>query len=317
MPIGGPQQTQTSSDTNVIQPSPAVIPPAASGYAQRFDQLASAENRSPFRLAAAQPQANGIQASASSFQSTPNPTPSLLNPPVTGFGQATPTTMNASWAGPILDENGNVIGMVPGAGGAGLQYSAGHPSPATVPDYGAAQSFSLPGNAVGPDFSAAPMQFSPVMNFGEIFNYQVNSKWLQSRWDRVSNAPEADGLRGQRVALVTGTNSWDLHGSLTYYFDKYQKCRRITFRGWVGDPSRLTDFLQKQHDFKQQPTSWAGFYLAKNWRKTLGGLLMKNPTVTYVENRVQRVGVLLEMNDAKGSFQLSDDFLTLIDGSQR
>lgn len=274
---------------------------------------------SPFRLAAARGNTrsswNGPAAIQASSVTTPGPV--SFSMPNGSIGTAVATgAANGGWAGPIVDEQGNVIGMVPGTtGAANVGGLNGQILPAGVPDYGAAQVFTLPGNAVGPDFSAAPMQFTPVMNFAEIFNYQVNSKWLQSRWDRVSNSPAAGGLRGQRVALVTGTNTWDLHGSLTYFFDEYQKCRRITFRGWVGDPTRLVNFLKERHGFEQQPTGWAGFYLAKNWRKTSGGLLMKNPPVTYLKNRVQRVGVLLELNDPSGKFELSGDFEALINGS--
>ena len=218
----------------------------------------------------------------------------------------------SDWGGPIYDENNNIIGMVPGNGLSGVD-------PATLgmtPDFGAAQTMTFGGNATGPDF-ATPMQFTPVMNFGEIFNYNITPAWVGQRWDRVSNVPAADGLRGKRVALVTGTNSWDLHGSLTYYFDEYQTCRRITFRGWAGDPSRLIELLQANHGLKQQPTHWAGFYLAKSWRKSTGAMLMKNPTVTYVDNKVQQMGVLLELNDPKSKHQLSQDFISLIRGSQQ
>ncbi|MDB2686895.1 hypothetical protein N9Y42_06755 [Mariniblastus sp.] len=219
----------------------------------------------------------------------------------------------SDWGGPIYDENNNVIGMVPSNGpGGGFD-------PAMMgmtPDYGAMQTVTLGGNATGPDF-ASPMQFTPVMNFAEIFNYGMTSASIGQRWDRVSNVPAADGLRGKRVALVTGTNSWDLHGSLTYYFDEYQKCRRITFRGWAGDPSRLVEYLKTQHGLKQQPTHWAGFYLAKSWRKSISGMLMKSPTVTYTDNKVQQIGVLLELNDPKSKNALSDDFVSLIRGSQQ
>ena len=216
------------------------------------------------------------------------------------------------WGGPIYDENNNIIGMVPGNGLSGVD-------PATLgmtPDFGAAQTMTFGGSATGPDF-AAPMQFTPVMNFGEIFNYNVTPAWVGQRWDRVSNVPAADGLRGKRVALVTGTNSWDLHGSLTYYFDEYQTCRRITFRGWAGDPSRLIELLQTNHGLKQQPTHWAGFYLAKSWRKSISAMLMKSPTVTYIDNKAQQMGVLLELNDPKSKHQLSQDFISLIRGSKQ
>ena len=219
----------------------------------------------------------------------------------------------SDWGGPILDENNNVIGMVPGNG------IVGGIDPATLgmtPDYGAAQTFSFGGNASGPNF-AAPLQFTPVTNFAEIFNYGVTSAWVGQRWDRVTNVPVANGLRGKRVTLVTGTNSWDLHGALTYYFDEYQKCRRITFRGWAGDPTRLIELLTTRHKFKEQPTHWAGFYLAKSWRKSTGGMLMKSPTVTYIDNKVEQMGVLLELNDPSSKHELSQDFLSLIRGSQQ
>ena len=224
-----------------------------------------------------------------------------------------PSAGYSDWGGPIYDENNNVIGMVPGNGGMGGF------DPATqglTPDFGAAQTTTFGGNATGPDF-AAPLQFTPVMNFSEIFNYGVTASSIGQRWDRVSNVPSADGLRGKRVALVTGTNSWDLHGSLTYYFDEYQKCRRITFRGWAGDPSRLIEYLKTEHGLKQQPTHWAGFYLAKSWRKSISAMLMKSPTVTYSDNKVQQIGVLLELNDPNSKNTLSDDFISLIRGSQQ
>ena len=219
----------------------------------------------------------------------------------------------SDWGGPILDENNNVIGMVPGNGiAAGVDPAA----LGFTPDYGAAQTYSFNGDASGPNFGT-PLQFTPVTDFAEIFNYDVTSAWVGQRWDRVSNVPVSEGLRGKRVALVTGTNSWDLHGSLTYYFDEYQKCRRITFRGWAGDPTRLIELLTTKHGLKQQPTHWEGFYLAKRWRKSTGAMLMKSPAVTYVDNKVQQMGVLLELNDPSSKHQLSEDFISLVRGSQQ
>ena len=223
------------------------------------------------------------------------------------------TAGQSNWGGPIYDENNNIIGMVPGNGAiAGFDPAMA----GMTPDFGSAQTTTFGGNATGPDFSA-PMQFTPVMNFAEIFSFNVTPESVGQRWDRVSNVPAADGLRGKRVALVTGTNSWDLHGSLTYYFDEYQKCRRITFRGWAGDPARLIEYLKTEHELKQQPTHWAGFYLAKRWRKSISAMLMKSPPVTYSENKVEQIGVLLELNDPKSKSTLSDDFISLIRGSEQ
>ena len=185
-----------------------------------------------------------------------------------------------------------------------------------TPDYGATQTLIYPGDANGPNLTAEPLEFMPVTSFEEIFRFDVSSEWIMSRWKRVSTVAGASGLHGLRVALVTGTNSWDLHGSLTYYFDANQRPQRITFRGWAGDAKKLTDFLTQRYDFKSQPTQWAGFHLAKKIRRETGGALMQHPTVIYRDNPIQQVAVVMEINDPKGSFALSDEFQSLIAGSK-
>lgn len=185
-----------------------------------------------------------------------------------------------------------------------------------TPDYGATQTLIYPGNSTGPDLTAAPLEFLPVTNLEEIFRFDVSSEWIMSRWNRVSTSPGDSGLHGLRVALVTGTNSWDLHGSLTYFFDANQRPQRITFRGWAGDAKKLTEFLTQRYEFRTQPTQWAGFYLAKKRRKETGGILMQHPAVIYRENRVQQIAVVLEINNPQGEFALSDEFRSLIAGSQ-
>lgn len=185
-----------------------------------------------------------------------------------------------------------------------------------TPDYGAAQTLIYPGNAEGPDLTAAPMEFMPVTNFEEIFRFDVSPSWIKSRWKRVSTSPGGYGLHGLRVALVTGTNSWDLHGSLTYYFDGNHQPQRITLRGWTGDSTKLTNLLTQRFGFEKQPSHWAGFYLAKKKRDTTGGILMQHPTVIYRENTVQQVAIVLEINNPQGKFVLSNEFRSLIVGSQ-
>lgn len=185
-----------------------------------------------------------------------------------------------------------------------------------TPDFASAQTVILPGDANGPDYSAQPLQFMPVMNLEEIFRFDVNPAWVKSRWNRVSTCPGDTGLHGLRVALVTGTNSWDLHGSLTYYFDGNQRVERIAFRGWTGNETRLTNLLTQKYGFESQSTQLAGFYLAKSWWASTGGLLMKHPAVIYTENTVQQIALVLEINNPKGKFTLSKEFRSLIDGSQ-
>ena len=185
--------------------------------------------------------------------------------------------------------------------------------PGLTPDFGATQTFVFPGDANGPDLTAQPTDFLPVTNLAEIIRFDVYPNWVKSRWKRVSTNPGDAGLHGLRVAVVTGTNTWDLHGSLTYYFDVNQRAQRITFRGWTGDSSRLVNLLTSQFGLKAQPTHWAGAYAAQNNRGVpTAGLLMQHPAVITRENPVQQVAMVMELNHPQGSFQLSQSFLNML-----
>jgi hypothetical protein len=189
--------------------------------------------------------------------------------------------------------------------------------PGLTSDFRSAQTIILPGDANGPNLNAIPLEFIPVVNFEEVFRFDITPNWVKSRWKRVSTCPGDTGLHGLRVALVTGTQSWDLHGSLTYFFDGNQQVQRITFRGWAGDATKLTRLLTQRYGFQSQATHWAGFLLAKKNRKPTGGLLMQHPTVIYTETPVQQVAMVLELNNPQARTELSDDFKSLIVGSQQ
>lgn len=179
--------------------------------------------------------------------------------------------------------------------------------PGMVPDFAKAETVVYPGDANGPNLSAQPMSFNPTIELSSLFRFDITQQSITSRWDRVSTSPMDQGLHGLRVAVVTGTNSWDLHGSLTYYFDANHRVQRITFRGWTGDATRLVQTLQQQHKFRAQPTHWAGLYLAKR-----GGLLMKHPAVIDKTNPVQQLALILEINNPRGKTPLSNDFQSLL-----
>lgn len=269
---------------------PFVLPnPMATSTVENAPESAPpmVENRSPFQFASA--------------PTTPSQGNLML-----------PGTTPHQAAIPVYDEQKNLIGYAP----AGIpQNGITAPIPPGIPDYTAAETYFLPGDAHGPDLTAAPIDFVLPIDLTTIFRYDVTIESIRQRWDRVSTTPIANELMGYRVALVTGTNSWDLHGSLTYFFDSYGRCQRITFRGWTGDPTRLVKLLENE-GYSKQPSRYAGFYLHRYWGRQKGGLLMKNPTVMYRENRMQQVALVLEMNRPSSNFRLSEDFTSLIRGSE-
>lgn len=181
-----------------------------------------------------------------------------------------------------------------------------------TPDFGKAETTVYRGTAAGPDLTAQPLSFVPVNDFREVFRFDINESWVKQRFKRISTVPADKGLHGLRTAMVTGTNSWDLHGSQTYYFDTNHRLQRITFRGWVGDSARLLELATKHFGLKPQPTHWAGLYLGKFGGKLTGGLIMKDPDVIDQSNQLQRAAVLMEINQPRGKFEISDDFRGLI-----
>jgi len=100
-----------------------------------------------------------------------------------------------------------------------------------------------------------PLAGPPVMDFAEVFRFDVGPRWVVERWPRVITGLAQLQLSGHRVPLVTGTQPSDLAGALTYYFDTAQRVRRITFRGTTGDPSRLITFLGRRYKFTHQPVN--------------------------------------------------------------
>ena len=187
------------------------------------------------------------------------------------------------------------------------------PPPAPLPN-----DVILPGTASGPDFNAVPLEFMPVTNLGEILRFDINAAWVRNRWSRISTTAGPNGLQGLRVPLVTGVNTSDLFGSLTYYFDDRQTAQKITFRGWTGDPSQLVQYTTSNFGLKNQPTSAAGLYVAKSWRKASGALYMQHPNVISRDNPTQKVAILLELNNPNGPYELSAEVASMIfSNSQR
>lgn len=97
-----------------------------------------------------------------------------------------------------------------------------------------------------------PLEGLPTQDLAEIFRFDVSSSWVISRWPRVSAGLAEIDSQGYRVPLVTGTRQDDLAGSLTYYFDKEQRCARIMFHGTTGDPRRVVALVTRQHGLVHQ-----------------------------------------------------------------
>lgn len=277
--------------------------PQGSANANRSYTTPSASE--PNHLVAAHPASMPVTPASAQRSIVSGPAPTLQSPPSIVMPQL---------SGPAIPATSMPVKIQGQAAGGTFLTASSVSTPGVdfsqlTPDYGAVETLTFRGNASGPDLTAPPMQFIPVSNFQEIFRFDVSPTWAKQRWQRLTTIPAENGLHGLRTALVTGTNSWDLNGALTYFFDQNHRTQRITFRGWVGDPSRLIELATKHFGLKPQPTHWAGLYVAKFGAAETGGLLMKDPDSIDRRNQVQTTAVIMEINQPAGGFKLSKEFL--------
>jgi hypothetical protein len=139
----------------------------------------------------------------------------------------------------------------------------------------------------------------PVVDLAEALRFEATSAWVLGRWPRVTAGLPDEDLQGYRVALVTGTREDDLAGSLTYYFDKHQRCRRITFQGATGDTRKLIAFLTQRYGFKKQISNDPNLFLYQiRWNGSpLSELHIRPARVIRADAPLARFEVLLAMND--------------------
>jgi|GEM_PF-2230011 hypothetical protein len=164
-----------------------------------------------------------------------------------------------------------------------------------------------PGTAMGPDLSAQPLQFMPVQDLGQVFRFDWTPELITQRWERVSVIEEGDGLRGLRVAFVSGVNATDIHGSLTFYYDASQVLQRIGFRGWTGDPAGIINLAQSTYQLQPRRSNVSGCFVSSSWGRTKGVLLLKPPAVIRAELPQQRMAILFDLVNPQGNSQVSEE----------
>ena len=160
---------------------------------------------------------------------------------------------------------------------------------------------------------AGHAQFIPVSDYREIFNFDMNPQSIRARWPRVSTIPADENLTALRVPLVTGTQQWDLQGSLTYYVDKNQRVRRILFRGLTGDASALAYFATEHLGFDQQKSNATTLFTKTQLFQTIGLLRLDEQNGLLNNHPGQTQAVVFEMNDPRSTLRLSRGSSLLLD----
>lgn len=165
----------------------------------------------------------------------------------------------------------------------------------------------------GSDAINMPVAGPPVQDFLEVFNFNVDARWVTMRWPRVSTTLADLNLEGLRAPLVTGSQFDDLAGSITYYFDRDGHVQRITFHGTTGDERRLVDMLTRHFGFKHEPTLDAGLYLVKWNGDPTSVLMLRTANIVSASQPHARLNVALEINRPSRYYGLSPQMTEEVD----
>lgn len=169
-------------------------------------------------------------------------------------------------------------------------------------------------NAVGKtDEGESPVEGIAFTNFLEVFRFDIQPKWVFSRWPRVTTVLADQALEGLRVPLVSGRNADDISGSLTYYFDHQKTLQRISFVGYTGDERRLARMVVESYGMKPVPSLHAGLFML-SWNGTPRSVLrLTHQPVVRSSDTNRRLEVMLEINRPRAYYGLSREFKDLLD----
>jgi hypothetical protein len=151
-----------------------------------------------------------------------------------------------------------------------------------------------------------------ISDLREVLRFDITPVWVPQRFSRVSTVLADMNLDGLRVPLVTGTEVGDLAGTLTYYFDRYQRLQRLKIHALTGDPVRVVQTLQQYYQLQQEPALGGGLYLIK-WNGAPTSVLHVAPApIIYATAEHSRYTVFLELNQPNIPYGLSAEARDLI-----
>lgn len=167
-----------------------------------------------------------------------------------------------------------------------------------------------------PGAELPPITGIPLTHLGEILRFDIDHRWVMSRWGRVATVPSGN-LLGLRVSVVTGTEIDDLTGVMTYYFDDRQVLQRISFYGRTGDDRKLVGLLTQYYALKPEPNLAAGLYLTRWNGRAVSVLQIQYAPVIMADAPHSRLDVAMELNRPSNAFGLSEEFQTRLGGQTK
>ena len=166
--------------------------------------------------------------------------------------------------------------------------------------------------------SGAPvLSVTQINSLAEVLRFDIPPAWVMQNFPTVNTGVGDLTLDGLRVPLITGTRPDDLVGTLTYYFDRFQRVQRISLHAVTGDPTRIGNELQRNYRLQQQPALGGGLYTT-TWNGTPTSILNITPaTVITAEQQNARFTVFLEINQPGLQYGLSAQAQALVQSGKQ
>ncbi len=157
----------------------------------------------------------------------------------------------------------------------------------------------------------AQSQLPAPRKIEQIIHFRWTPSSVLSVWPTATRVFDED-FAGLRVPLMTGTSAQDLAGSLTYYFDRRNRLRRITFEGVTGDARPLVQHVVTRFGLRSQRSLLAGLYVA-SWNGVPRSVLrLTYPPTVDAANVRSRLNVALELNLPAADYRLSQRFARVL-----
>ena len=158
-----------------------------------------------------------------------------------------------------------------------------------------------------------PVDVGPTITpIPEALRFDITPSFVSQRWSRVSNQLADLDWYGMRVPLVTGTQMQDLHGSISYFFDRNHRLQRIKLRGFTADSEPLVQFLISTYGLREYAAAEGRVYLAYQQDRPLSYMHIRNAGVLSSENRRTQQQVTVEINAPSKAASLSRESLRAI-----
>ncbi|MDG2384666.1 MAG: hypothetical protein P8N76_23555 [Pirellulaceae bacterium] len=135
------------------------------------------------------------------------------------------------------------------------------------------------------------------LSVADLLRFDITKAWLQQNWKTVTTDLPAHPLHGYRVPIMTGTQPYDVVGSLTYYFNEHHRIERITLHGFTSDYTALTTLVQQRFGLKQYASVGPATYLAFYGENPINFMQIQvAPAPTAGAGPVTRFEIELELN---------------------